>query len=178
MNIWMNSGCVLILLNDHIIMFLNFSVCFAPASWSTGGQWWRGWPGWGVWIHQHGEPHRETGERLIILLFMNANMNISWIINLGIWNVQKCLHYQSCLCSCLDFWWQFVLCVCVEQGVECLEKLKDMIMEQCVNSSSPDVQERFEQLLSGNGHSVGLLLSERFVNVPPQIALPMHKQLQ
>ncbi|KAK9965919.1 hypothetical protein ABG768_004983 [Culter alburnus] len=64
------------------------------------------------------------------------------------------------------------------QGVECLEKLKDMIMEQCVNSSSPDVQERFEQLLSGSGHSVGLLLSERFVNVPPQIALPMHKQLQ
>lgn len=70
------------------------------------------------------------------------------------------------------------ICVCVEQGVECLEKLKDMIIEQCVNSSSLDVQERFEQLLSGNGPSVGLLLSERFVNVPPQIALPMHKQLQ
>ncbi|KAK7122273.1 hypothetical protein R3I94_019409 [Phoxinus phoxinus] len=64
------------------------------------------------------------------------------------------------------------------QGVECLEKLKDMIIEQCVNSSSLDVQERFEQLLSGNAPSVGLLLSERFVNVPPQIALPMHKQLQ
>uniref|UniRef100_A0A673MFS6 Protein BCCIP homolog n=1 Tax=Sinocyclocheilus rhinocerous TaxID=307959 RepID=A0A673MFS6_9TELE len=64
------------------------------------------------------------------------------------------------------------------QGVECLEKLKDMLIEQCAKSSSPDVQERFEQLLLGNGHSVGLLLSERFVNVPPQIALPMHKQLQ
>ncbi|XP_016371889.1 protein BCCIP homolog [Sinocyclocheilus rhinocerous] len=70
------------------------------------------------------------------------------------------------------------VCVCVDQGVECLEKLKDMLIEQCAKSSSPDVQERFEQLLLGNGHSVGLLLSERFVNVPPQIALPMHKQLQ
>ncbi|KTF78683.1 hypothetical protein cypCar_00037764 [Cyprinus carpio] len=64
------------------------------------------------------------------------------------------------------------------QGVECLEKLKDMLLEQCAKSSSPDVQERFEQLLLGDGQSVGLLLSERFVNVPPQIALPMHKQLQ
>ncbi|XP_016383673.1 protein BCCIP homolog, partial [Sinocyclocheilus rhinocerous] len=64
------------------------------------------------------------------------------------------------------------------QGVECLEKLKDMLIEQCAKASSPDVQEGFEQLLLGNGHSVGLLLSERFVNVPPQIALPMHKQLQ
>uniref|UniRef100_A0A8C1X9B1 BRCA2 and CDKN1A interacting protein n=1 Tax=Cyprinus carpio TaxID=7962 RepID=A0A8C1X9B1_CYPCA len=57
------------------------------------------------------------------------------------------------------------------QGVECLEKLKDMLLEQCAKSSSPDVQERFEQLLLGDGQSVGLLLSERFVNVPPQIAL-------
>lgn len=69
-------------------------------------------------------------------------------------------------------------CVYVEQGVECLEKLKDMLLEQCATSSSPDVQDRFEKLLEGNGHSLGLLLSERFINVPPQIALPMHKQLQ
>lgn len=68
--------------------------------------------------------------------------------------------------------------VCVDQGVECLEKLKDMLLEQCAKSSSLDVQERFEKLLLGNEHSVGLLLSERFVNVPPQIALPMHKELQ
>ncbi|XP_051968971.1 protein BCCIP homolog [Xyrauchen texanus] len=64
------------------------------------------------------------------------------------------------------------------EGVECLEKLKDMILDQCVKSSSTDVQEKFEELLLGNAHTVGLLLSERFVNIPPQIALPMHKQLQ
>nr|Q5BJJ7.1 RecName: Full=Protein BCCIP homolog [Danio rerio]AAH91454.1 BRCA2 and CDKN1A interacting protein [Danio rerio]AAI64248.1 Bccip protein [Danio rerio] len=64
------------------------------------------------------------------------------------------------------------------QGVECLEKLKDMILDQCVKCSTPDGQERMENLLQGNAQSVGLLLSERFVNVPPQIALPLHKQLQ
>ncbi|XP_065116776.1 protein BCCIP homolog [Paramisgurnus dabryanus] len=64
------------------------------------------------------------------------------------------------------------------QGVECVEKLKDLILEQCATESSPDVQERFEKLLNGSSQSVGLLLSERFVNVPPQIALPLHKQLQ
>ncbi|XP_056626978.1 protein BCCIP homolog [Triplophysa dalaica] len=64
------------------------------------------------------------------------------------------------------------------QGVECFEKLKDMLLEQCATSGSPDVQERFEKLLQESGQSVGLLLSERFINVPPQIALPMHKQLQ
>lgn len=174
MNIWMNSGRVLILLNDHIIMFVNIFGVFCSSKLRyrrtvmTRATRMRCLDSSAWWTSQR--------DRWEIHNTNNANTNISWIINLGIWNVQKRLHYQSCLCSCLVFWWQFVLCV--EQGVECLEKLKDMIMEQCVNSSSPDVQERFEQLLSGNGHSVGLLLSERFVNVPPQIALPMHKQLQ
>ncbi|TRY55491.1 hypothetical protein DNTS_004138 [Danionella cerebrum] len=64
------------------------------------------------------------------------------------------------------------------QGVECVEKLKELVLEQSGKCGSPDVHERLKQLLLGSSPSVGLILSERFVNVPPQIALPMHKQLQ
>lgn len=38
--------------------------------------------------------------------------------------------------------------------------------------------EQLDKLLNDTSKPVGFLLSERFINVPPQIALPMHQQLQ
>ncbi|KAK7918791.1 hypothetical protein WMY93_010075 [Mugilogobius chulae] len=64
------------------------------------------------------------------------------------------------------------------KGVQCVEELKELVLEQCQKSSSEADYERLEKILSDSSKSVGLLLSERFINVPPQIALPLHKQLQ
>ncbi|KAJ0015726.1 hypothetical protein NQD34_014016 [Periophthalmus magnuspinnatus] len=64
------------------------------------------------------------------------------------------------------------------KGVQCVEELKELVLGQCQTSSSEADCERLEKVLSDPGKSVGLLLSERFINVPPQIALPLHKQLQ
>ena len=64
------------------------------------------------------------------------------------------------------------------QGVQCVEDVKELLVDQCEKSCPHSVTEQLEQMLNDTSKPVGLLLSERFINVPPQIALPLHKQLQ
>ncbi|XP_029383655.1 protein BCCIP homolog [Echeneis naucrates] len=64
------------------------------------------------------------------------------------------------------------------KGVQCVEEVKEMLVDQCEKNSTQSVTEQLEHILSDTSKPVGLLLSERFINVPPQIALPLHKQLQ
>lgn len=56
--------------------------------------------------------------------------------------------------------------------------MKELIVEQCAKNSTNSVTEQLEHILDDASKPVGLLLSERFINVPPQIALPLYKQLQ
>lgn len=64
------------------------------------------------------------------------------------------------------------------KGVQCVEEVKELIVDQCEKHAGHSVTEQLEQILNDTSKPVGLLLSERFINVPPQIALPLHKQLQ
>lgn len=64
------------------------------------------------------------------------------------------------------------------KGVQCVEDVKELIVDQCEKNATHSVTEQLEQILNDTSKPVGLLLSERFINVPPQIALPLHKQLQ
>ncbi|XP_034564193.1 protein BCCIP homolog [Notolabrus celidotus] len=64
------------------------------------------------------------------------------------------------------------------KGVQCVEEVKELILDQCEKSSTHSMAEQLEEILGDTSKPVGLLLSERFINVPPQIALPLHKQLQ
>uniref|UniRef100_A0AAY4DPK2 Protein BCCIP homolog n=2 Tax=Denticeps clupeoides TaxID=299321 RepID=A0AAY4DPK2_9TELE len=64
------------------------------------------------------------------------------------------------------------------KGVECVEQIKDLLLGHCEKACPPSVMEQLEKALSDPSRPVGLLLCERFINVPPQIALPLHKQLQ
>ena len=66
----------------------------------------------------------------------------------------------------------------VMQGVECVEQIKELILAHCEKACPPTVTEQLEKYLNDTAKPVGLLLSERFINVPPQIALPLHTQLQ
>ncbi|KAF3853748.1 hypothetical protein F7725_014436 [Dissostichus mawsoni] len=63
------------------------------------------------------------------------------------------------------------------KDVQCVEEVKELIVDQCEKSSTPSMTEEIELILNDPSKPVGLLLSERFINVPPQIALPLHKQL-
>uniref|UniRef100_A0A1A8HDL5 Protein BCCIP homolog n=1 Tax=Nothobranchius korthausae TaxID=1143690 RepID=A0A1A8HDL5_9TELE len=64
------------------------------------------------------------------------------------------------------------------KGVQCVEDIKELILDQCEKNAPHSVTEQLEQILNDTSKPVGLLLSERFINVPPQIALPLHTQLQ
>ncbi|XP_062381660.1 protein BCCIP homolog [Sardina pilchardus] len=64
------------------------------------------------------------------------------------------------------------------KGVECVEQIKELVLAHCEKACPPTVTEQLEKALNDTTKPVGLLLSERFINVPPQIALPLHKQLQ
>ncbi|TNN03433.1 protein BCCIP homolog [Takifugu flavidus] len=64
------------------------------------------------------------------------------------------------------------------KGVKCVEEVKELILNQCEKNSTHSMMEQLEKVLNDTSKPVGLLLSERFINVPPQIALPLHKHLQ
>ncbi|KAJ8404824.1 hypothetical protein AAFF_G00332110 [Aldrovandia affinis] len=64
------------------------------------------------------------------------------------------------------------------KGVQCVEQVKDLVLSQCEKCCPHSVAVQLEETLNDTSKPVGLLLSERFLNVPPQIALPLHKQLQ
>ncbi|XP_041830124.1 protein BCCIP homolog [Melanotaenia boesemani] len=64
------------------------------------------------------------------------------------------------------------------KGLQCVEEVKELILDQCQKNAPHSATEQLEQIFSDTSKPVGLLLSERFINVPPQIALPLHKQLQ
>ncbi|XP_075072094.1 BRCA2 and CDKN1A-interacting protein [Mixophyes fleayi] len=64
------------------------------------------------------------------------------------------------------------------KGTDCAEEIKELILSHCEKNCDQSVVEQLDKVLNDNNKPVGLLLSERFINVPAQIALPMHQQLQ
>uniref|UniRef100_A0A8D0H809 Protein BCCIP homolog n=1 Tax=Sphenodon punctatus TaxID=8508 RepID=A0A8D0H809_SPHPU len=64
------------------------------------------------------------------------------------------------------------------KGTQCAEQIKELILSQCEKNCEQSMVEQLDKLLNDTTKPVGFLLSERFINVPPQIALPMHQQLQ
>ncbi|XP_077206191.1 BRCA2 and CDKN1A-interacting protein [Paroedura picta] len=64
------------------------------------------------------------------------------------------------------------------KGTQCAEQIKELVLSQCEKNCEQSMVEQLNELLSDTTKPVGFLLSERFINVPPQIALPMHQQLQ
>nr|XP_035969532.1 BRCA2 and CDKN1A-interacting protein [Halichoerus grypus] len=63
-------------------------------------------------------------------------------------------------------------------GTQCAEQIKELILSSCEKSCGKSLVEQLDTHLNDTSKPVGFLLSERFINVPPQIALPMHQQLQ
>ncbi|XP_067996297.1 BRCA2 and CDKN1A-interacting protein [Melanerpes formicivorus] len=74
----------------------------------------------------------------------------------------------------------FISCLNLTErkGTPCAEQIKELILSRCEKSCEQCVVEQLNKLLNDSTKPVGLILSERFINVPPQIALPMHQQLQ
>uniref|UniRef100_G3SD90 BRCA2 and CDKN1A-interacting protein n=2 Tax=Gorilla gorilla gorilla TaxID=9595 RepID=G3SD90_GORGO len=64
------------------------------------------------------------------------------------------------------------------KGTQCVEQIQELILSFCEKNCEKSMVEQLDKFLNDTTKPVGLLLSERFINVPPQIALPMYQQLQ
>jgi len=57
----------------------------------------------------------------------------------------------------------------------CIQELKKGVLSKC-KSNAPDKLSDLQKILDTK--NVGFLINERFINIPPQFAVPMHKSLR
>ncbi|KAL5021817.1 hypothetical protein ScPMuIL_000972 [Solemya velum] len=62
------------------------------------------------------------------------------------------------------------------KDLKCVKSLKCQLLERC-KQCSVDQVEKLNKLLDNEDSHVGFLISERFINIPPQIAVPMFDSL-
>jgi protein BCP1 len=63
------------------------------------------------------------------------------------------------------------------QNLSCVEKISDLLITKCKehNKEGPS---RMANLIRDPSKQIGLLISERFINIPPQVALPSYQSLK
>ncbi|CAG2210670.1 BCCIP [Mytilus edulis] len=69
-----------------------------------------------------------------------------------------------------------VINITEKQNVECVKQFRSMLMEKC-QACSQQQKERLSQILTDADQQVGYLISERYINIPPQISVPMYESL-
>ncbi|EPS74079.1 hypothetical protein M569_00676, partial [Genlisea aurea] len=57
---------------------------------------------------------------------------------------------------------------------KCIVELKDYLLKLC---QDVDIKSKLKSFLGENGHDVGLIISQRVVNLPPQILPPLYDAL-
>ncbi|XP_052772536.1 protein BCCIP homolog isoform X2 [Mya arenaria] len=60
--------------------------------------------------------------------------------------------------------------------LECVKEFKSMVLEKCRQCAAKDA-DRLDKLLSDPDHQVGYLISERFLNLPPTLTVPLFESL-
>ncbi|XP_033886403.3 BRCA2 and CDKN1A-interacting protein-like [Acipenser ruthenus] len=126
-------------------------------------------------------------KKLLKQLFLKANINLSQLTDLIIQQNhigsvirQADIPEDSDNDDDIDEVFGFIslLNLTERKGSECVEQIKELVLEHCEKCCPKNIAEQLDKILNDTTKPVGLLLSERFINVPPQIALPLHKQLQ
>uniref|UniRef100_A0A2K6RPV1 BRCA2 and CDKN1A interacting protein n=1 Tax=Rhinopithecus roxellana TaxID=61622 RepID=A0A2K6RPV1_RHIRO len=64
------------------------------------------------------------------------------------------------------------------KGTQCAEQIQELVLSFCEKNCEKSIVEQLDKFLNDITKPVGLLLSERFINIPTQITLPMYQQLQ
>ncbi|KAL0276655.1 UNVERIFIED_CONTAM: hypothetical protein PYX00_004180 [Menopon gallinae] len=65
-----------------------------------------------------------------------------------------------------------------EQKSDCIHQLRALLLKLCNSYGSEEVHSFVQDLLSNPMKPVGLFINERFVNIPPQITVPLFKSLK
>ncbi|XP_078357928.1 protein BCCIP homolog [Oculina patagonica] len=63
------------------------------------------------------------------------------------------------------------------QENDAVKQLKKLLVDKCRESASKENVAEFTDVIEGQ-HAVGFLINERFINIPPQIAVPVYKTLR
>ena len=63
------------------------------------------------------------------------------------------------------------------QETDAVKQLKTFLVDKCKESGSKETREEFTDVIEGQ-HALGFLINERFINIPPQIAVPVYKTLR
>ncbi|KAG8222983.1 hypothetical protein J437_LFUL002706 [Ladona fulva] len=66
-----------------------------------------------------------------------------------------------------------------KKELECIRQLRSLLLELCEEHGSEETKELVRSLVQSGGpqHNVGLLITERFINIPVQIAVPLLESL-
>uniref|UniRef100_UPI00398F312F protein BCCIP homolog n=1 Tax=Pristiophorus japonicus TaxID=55135 RepID=UPI00398F312F len=126
-------------------------------------------------------------KRLLLQLFLKANVNIAELAGIIIQqnHVGSVIRQAEILDGSSDeddedddvFGFITVLNLTERKGTESVEQIKELVQSQC-ETHHQSAAEQLDKILNDNSKPVSFLISERFINVPPQISLPLHKQLQ
>lgn len=60
----------------------------------------------------------------------------------------------------------------------CIANLRAYLLDKCEKHSPPAMKQQFIDILSDDDKQTGLLINERFINIPPQISVPLLENLQ
>ncbi|XP_030841494.1 BRCA2 and CDKN1A-interacting protein-like [Strongylocentrotus purpuratus] len=71
-----------------------------------------------------------------------------------------------------------VLNIIEKKNTECIQEIHKLIVDKCSACNSVEQVDELSRILGDESHNVGLLLCERFVNIPHQLAPPLHSSLQ
>lgn len=65
-----------------------------------------------------------------------------------------------------------------KKSMECVSQLRNLLKDLCSKHGDDRSVAKITQLLNDENNSLGLLINERFVNIPPQIAVPLLMNLR
>ncbi|XP_060066691.1 BRCA2 and CDKN1A-interacting protein-like [Ylistrum balloti] len=63
-----------------------------------------------------------------------------------------------------------------KKDLECVQQVRSLLLDNC-KACAKEKMSRFSDMLHDSDQHVGLLLSERYLNIPPQISVPMYDSL-
>jgi len=65
-----------------------------------------------------------------------------------------------------------------KKNMECIKQISSYLLNHCKEVSSKNEYEAFKQILDDCSKHVGLIISERFINIPAKIAVPLYSGLR
>lgn len=68
--------------------------------------------------------------------------------------------------------------MCMLQTSECVENLNKLMLDLSNLHSDSDTTRFINRLLSDDDNQVGLVINERYVNIPPPISVPLFQALR